>query len=1210
MHQDADLYGVSFMASYEPQPGEQFFTRLLRFTETTQKCDFEAFIPVNSDYRALGLSLHTQCPLLAVDELIFPEMSHTLTFIGSSVPNCLTNNILGVASPALVIESELVSDRLRLGNLLELKANPNGPDITTVFERNSNTGPASQLHSVEVALFGEMFITEATIRNDQLRVIANSRVFGYPGQYIVTAPSNTTDWNDLEYTLQGSLLPGEGSFITSLSAVVVSKLKKLAKSGEARRKVAQMSLDQSRERFQTIDAKLVEAEENVTQAEQERATANAAVLTAESVVIDLESQLNSSQDDLRDLRDMLDELCQEETCEDVCMPGRACRECTRPTFVMQTGMCPVRKIEIVAVRVPPRYILVGFAWRWVYRCYNVHYRICIFWLCFRWRTGRRCGGVCARVPEYKPHFNYEKVENEIISYEHCTIREFSGFVPDTCCEEVDCAVFAPSLSCITNNADCRSRRQNALNERENLRTEARELFQLLSTARKTLSLARTAAKKAQVNYNKYVQKRNQIQTSRNRLHDAHNTSTTVYDNTIEEIEPLLRIHRAGTRSGFENMFRINSVTFNTKTTTSPSALSLAINFDKVIENDNQVFEETYGYVAQRREANLERIANRIIDLAFTSTSKRSTTLHVRVGRQAGEELTERRVFESRCAQTTNTLLFFEEIQTRLEEVQDNLTASRDGINQLSESLTDQGMSGDEEIEAYLDLIRDYEDVSMEAVRTLEDTIFSEWQASMEMLYFQSGSVGEVSCDGFGDCLQTAIDELLNLISLTPANELNEEFVSLQPNIGTAEELALEVALFSNITVAEGLARIAPIISITKAYVTHNFWCNDPPVIITQLPPEVNISLGDTLRLSCEAQSNLTLTYEWRREGNVLPQFTTNVITIPAIQRLDSANYTCYASNPVGTAETISTSVTVYELPQFYLDPLPVVTYLGDDVGAWFACNATAWPYPGWRWFHRSSPDSDWELIEGEDTNELLILDPQEEHQGQYVCEAVNYHGSLRSEAVSLTLLPLTVTQHLSPLEFSIAFSNQSCSLDDLYDSIYTLLEETIANETVSIEDYNVTEIDAESYEITLNLVGRNVTTPYLHQMAYEEIANLALPHTQSLLRSIQLIRDVLSGDVGGRVCPGAADLSVEDGSVVVGKRTYVCPPGQRLNTDYLLCRKPHLVINHFTKDWVHNALPHCTMPCYKILHLLHDVNGVMQPQHSLKFILSSHCSKL
>ena len=79
---DKDLNGVSFMANYRPQPGEQFFTRLLQFTETTQQCGFETSLPIDSDYTLHGVSLHTECPLLALGELIFPEMSHTMNFIG------------------------------------------------------------------------------------------------------------------------------------------------------------------------------------------------------------------------------------------------------------------------------------------------------------------------------------------------------------------------------------------------------------------------------------------------------------------------------------------------------------------------------------------------------------------------------------------------------------------------------------------------------------------------------------------------------------------------------------------------------------------------------------------------------------------------------------------------------------------------------------------------------------------------------------------------------------------------------------------------------------------------------------------------------------------------------------------------------------------------------------------------------------------------
>ena len=1147
------------MASYEPQPGELFFTRLLRFTETTQRCDFEAFIPLNSDYRALGLSLHSECPLLAVGELIFPLMTHTLTFVSSSEPTCLTNNFLGVASPALVIESELVEDRLRLGNLLELRPNPSGPDVTTVFDRDSESGPISRLHSVQVSLFGTMFTTQANIMNDQLVVSTRSPVFGYPAEYTLTAPSNTTDWSDLQYTLQGSLLPGEGSFIQRLTALMVDKLTKLGKLGKDRQSVAQMSLDQSRERLENAEAKLTEAEANVTQAEGERGIAVDGVETAQGRVTELERQFNSSMDDLQDLREMVDGLCQEETCEDVCMSGRSCRECTRPTFVTKTGECPVRTVITKEVRVP-QLIVVGSSWEWVYKCRTYRRGTCIFFfICF---TSRRtyCTSVCCRVPRYKWDYRLRAIQTEVVTYESCTVREFSSFVPDTCCEEVDCAVLAPSPTCISTNANCRSQRQMAVDNMENLRTESRELFQQLSNARKTLSLAKTSARKAGVNYDRYVLRRNQIQMSRDRFREARDTSRAVYDKTMEDIGPLLRLHQAGSSGGFDNTFTINSVTFNTKTTVSPSALGLTISFEKQIDNDNTMYEETYGYVAQRREANLERIANSIIDLAFTGSSKRSTVLHARVGRQVEEELSEQRVFESRCAHVKNTQLFFVEIQTRLREVQERIAESKEGVGQISQNLNNQG---DEEVEAYLDLIRNYEDLSMEAVRTLEKTIFSEWQVSMEQLYNQSGSVGDVDCDGFADCLQTAIDELRNLIDLTPERELN------QTDFDEAEKMVLELALFSNISIDEGLTRIAPIINITNAYATNNFWCNKPPVIITQLPPELNISLGDTLQLSCEAESNLTLTYEWRRDDNVLPQFTTNVLTIPAIQRLDSANYTCHASNPVGSTETIPTSVTVYELPQFYLQPSSVATYPGDDTGAWFGCNATAWPYPGWRWFHRSSLNDDWDEIEGEDTNELLILDPQKQHQGFYICEAFNYHGSLRSEPVTLTLLPFSISQQLTPLELSITIGNQSCSLDDLYSSVYSLLAETIASETATIEDFNITEVAAETYDISLSLVSENATTPYIHLMTYDEIANLVLPHTRSLGNSVQLVRDVLSGgDVGGLVCAGA---EVAEGSVVVGKQTYVCPPGQRLHSDYLLCCK--LLFKH---TGTHTATHTCT----------------------------------
>ena len=1151
--------GLSFAASYQQQPGEVFFTRLIRFSEITQSCSFSAFLPLTSDYRALGLSLHTECPLLAIGELVLPEMSHTITFIGSQRPNCSTSNFLGLSDPALVIESEMVNHRLPLGNIFELQANPGGPDVATVFERGEGSVPVSLFHSVQVTLFGGVFQSEATVRNLQLTISTSNSsgasVFGYPAQMTITAPSNNTNWQDLELTVDGSLLPGNGSFIENLSEVVVRKLRMLVEMANSRREVAQMSLDLSMERLLATEEQYNQTVANLSLAEQRRDSASKRIEEAKRRLQQVERQFNESRDELQELVD-IDKRCVEDICRDVCMPGEVCTNCSVPTFIEKTGKCPITIKEVRNIRVPP-FFVTRTTWRFVTQCRLADNRVCIEEEC-PVGVNKVCYGKCIPVFESRiPVYHWRMVKVDVPSFENCTIQIFDSSVPSTCCENVTCAARIPEPSCVESNAACRAMRQREADDAQGIGDKARELFQQLQEARRSHSLAQTATRRASVEYDTYEQKVDQLAMRLERLRKARDNSEAVYDRTLEEVGVMLRVYEAGEDSKYQNVFGINSATFNKKLIKSPTSLPFNVVFQNLIDNSGTEYRESYLYISTQSETvNLERMADDIIGRGFIGDSKRSTWLQTRLRRQTTDDLTPRQIFASRCAQVSSTQLFLAEIQARLAEIQENIDSSSQRVGELSQRLSEEGPQEDEVFAAYLDLIRDYEDLSTEALRALESTIFSEWQASMELLYSESGSVGEVGCDGLADCLLTSSDTLQNLIDLTPESQLSQEFISLRHRFPLAVTKLLELALLSNITIQEGLARVESIIEITTAYATNNYWCNEPPVMMTEPPPEVNVSLGATLQLSCTAESNLPVTYYWMRDGNVLPQFTTNVLVIPGVQRQDSANYTCVARNPVGTAVSINTSVTVYELPQFYLLPESVVTYFGDGNGAWFACNASAWPYPGWRWYHRSSPDTEWRLIEGEQTNELLVVDPQEDDEGMYACEAFNYHGSIRSEPVTLTLLPFTVSQHQFPLEFSVFSLNRSCSGEDLYNSLYSLLSDTITEETSTIDEFNVTELDSENYEVSLSLVSRNITTPYLHFSTFAEIANSALPHARSLQKSVQLITDLLNGETSGLICLGTESSVVED-SLVVGKLRYVCPPGQRLNSDYLLCRKPH-----------------------------------------------------
>ena len=110
---------------------------------------------------------------------------------------------------------------------------------------------------------------------------------------------------------------------------------------------------------------------------------------------------------------------------------------------------------------------------------------------------------------------------------------------------------------------------------------------------------------------------------------------------------------------------------------------------------------------------------------------------------------------------------------------------------------------------------------------------------------------------------------------------------------------------------------------------------------------------------------------------------------------------------------------MYETPVFYLEPVSTAVVAGDENGAWFGCNATSWPNPGWKWHFRASDTSQWSEIDDEDTNELRMIKPQAEHEGWYRCVAYNKHGYLNSEPAFLRVLPISIARIGTPLQIEL-----------------------------------------------------------------------------------------------------------------------------------------------------------------------------------------------
>ena len=588
-----------------------FFTSLLRFTEITQSCIFKAFIPIDSDYRALGLSVHTQCPLLAIGELVLPEMSHTLTFTGSQNPSCFTTNFLGLTDPALVIESELINSRLLLGNILELQTNSRGSDVVTVFGRSGSSGPVSEFSSVRVTLFGGVFESEAVIRSNQLTLSTSSgNVFGFPAQISISAPSNETDWQDLTLTVEGSLLSEiEGSFVDKLTTVVVQKLTWLAEVGHSHQQIVQRSLDRSMERLNFVMNEISSADQHITRIEGQKISAYKDVETTQANLTEIERE--NEKVGLQDLVDMINGLCTEEPCDCICMPGELCGSCTSPQHLLKCPGGSERTPPFFTSKITCRYE-VEYVLEINQTYFDTH--------CPNDGENDSCHAFTSdhSILVSNPR---RTAEVDVQTSKNCSFELFNSTVPDMCCENVSCAMFVADPSCLTNNRVCRSIRESAVESLESITSERQELLLQLLQRQSELIAAETAAQKIELESEVYLQRRDELNASVARLRDAHDSALDIYNTTLEKVKPLLRIYESGKENEFQNIVRIKNITFITKLTHSPTSLALNISFQKRYFDNVEDCQQTVVHIpAHPDEINFERISSDIIQAEFTGKS--------------------------------------------------------------------------------------------------------------------------------------------------------------------------------------------------------------------------------------------------------------------------------------------------------------------------------------------------------------------------------------------------------------------------------------------------------------------------------------------------------------------------------------------------------------------------------------------------------------
>ncbi|HZX95006.1 MAG TPA: immunoglobulin domain-containing protein, partial [Myxococcales bacterium] len=192
-----------------------------------------------------------------------------------------------------------------------------------------------------------------------------------------------------------------------------------------------------------------------------------------------------------------------------------------------------------------------------------------------------------------------------------------------------------------------------------------------------------------------------------------------------------------------------------------------------------------------------------------------------------------------------------------------------------------------------------------------------------------------------------------------------------------------------------------------------------PTITTQ-PAAATVVSGAAATLAVAATGNGTLTYQWRKDGTVLPGGTAASLALPAVTAANAGVYDCIVTNTLGSASQVAVSsgaiVAVNTAPVIVAQPAAQSTAVGGNVIFMVAASGNG--TLGYQW------KKDGVDILGANQASYLITSASASHAGNYSCVVSNKLGATStSTATASAGLTVSAGSATSP-----AISSQPAAL--------------------------------------------------------------------------------------------------------------------------------------------------------------------------------------
>lgn len=202
--------------------------------------------------------------------------------------------------------------------------------------------------------------------------------------------------------------------------------------------------------------------------------------------------------------------------------------------------------------------------------------------------------------------------------------------------------------------------------------------------------------------------------------------------------------------------------------------------------------------------------------------------------------------------------------------------------------------------------------------------------------------------------------------------------------GTGGAVVVRASQAGNATIAA-----APAVEVTFTFVSGSL-----SPFITSPPVDQTVTAGASVTFRGSAIGSPAPTYQWQKNGTVLPGATSPTLTLPTAALTDAGRYTLTATNASGTS-TASATLTVRAAPVITVAPGNQTVFAGDRVT--FAVEVTGYPAPTFQWRRNGT------VLPGATAATLTLASALAADAGGYTVTATNALGSATSEPATLTV---------------------------------------------------------------------------------------------------------------------------------------------------------------------------------------------------------------